>query len=98
MDRAGLDAQPTEKSFQSKNRAILAAFYVNVIYFSSSLKKFRKNLGEVLGTSHLLCQIHINTQNTQFYLNHFLLFEVWWPTLLYAKQALNIACLLQYSL
>lgn len=39
MDRAGLDAQPTEKSFQSKNRAILAALYVNVIYFSSSLKK-----------------------------------------------------------
>lgn len=39
MDRAGLDVQPTEKSFQSKNRAVLAALYVNVIYFSSSLKK-----------------------------------------------------------
>lgn len=47
MDRAGLDAQPTEKSFQSKNRAILAALYVNVIYFSSSLKK--KNSERIWG-------------------------------------------------
>lgn len=37
MDGAGLDVQPTEKSFQSRNHAILAALYVNIIYFSSSL-------------------------------------------------------------
>lgn len=38
MDRAGLDVQPTEKSFQSKNHAVLAALYINIIYFSSLLK------------------------------------------------------------
>lgn len=38
MDGAGLDVQLREKSFQSKNHATLAALYINVIYFSSSLK------------------------------------------------------------
>lgn len=77
MDRAGLDAQPTEKS--SKARIVLYLLpYMSMLFILAHhlKKKFRKNLGEVLGTSHLLCQIHINTQNTQFYLNHFLLFEV----------------------